>query len=40
MNRPEWWFAWILFGGPAVLSLCLSVSRFLIARSLGASLSG
>eukprot|EP00903_Cladosiphon_okamuranus_P015284 g14124.t1 len=40
VSRPEWWFAWIVFGGPAALSLCMSVSRFLLARSLGASLSG
>eukprot|EP00752_Nemacystus_decipiens_P017002 g15222.t2 len=35
VNRPEWWFAWIVFGAPAVMLLCMSVSRFLVARSLG-----
>eukprot|EP00752_Nemacystus_decipiens_P013871 g12316.t1 len=40
VNRPEWWFAWIVFGAPAVMSLWMSVSRFLVARSLGDSLSG
>ncbi|CAM9461854.1 unnamed protein product [Scytosiphon promiscuus] len=35
VDRPEWWFVLLVFGCPGMVSLCLSVSRLLVARSLG-----
>ncbi|CAM9223175.1 unnamed protein product [Pylaiella littoralis] len=35
VDRPERWFPWVVFGIPGLVSLFMSISRYLVARSLG-----